>query len=263
MAMECSVESYRQIIQKALDKGFDFVGFDAFLRDHAEKTPVLFLRHDVDYSVVLAAQLAAVNRDLGVAGTFFVQLRSPVYNLFSQTNLQALEEIVRNGQRLALHLTCPEGDLSAAELYQFTLRDVLTCESQTGFAFERIVAWHNPQAEHIEKDLRALGEELWSAYSPPFFRKGHYFSDSNLRNKPGDLLRIFDDSKHSSIQLLLHPLYWVLAGRSIEDALAKTMVEVVKEREEEFKHNPYWADLEPGALMDFLSSGNGRRGDGS
>src|SRR5690348_8315965 len=75
MKNEYSLDAYRALIHFAQNKGYRISPF--------ELNPLpqtIILRHDVDYSLRIALNLARVNAALGIRGTFFVLLRSQIYN---------------------------------------------------------------------------------------------------------------------------------------------------------------------------------------
>lgn len=240
MAVPCSPESYRRILEQAGQLGYSFVSFADFFANEAARQQSILLRHDVDYSLELARELANINASCGAMGTFFVQLRSPVYNLLEERNLVCLQEIVRNGQKLAVHFRYPPSGCSADELQASVGRELQIYQEETGFQFESVVAWHNPTADLVGADSPFAGVELLSAYAPPFFVDGHYFSDSNLRNMPEDFLRILGEKRGTFLQILFHPFYWIVGGKSLTPILRATMEQVITETERGFLENPMW-----------------------
>jgi len=98
-----SKDSYVGLIKLAEGEGFQFRGFQE--ENLGQRT--IYLRHDVDYSLSMAVELARINASLGVRGTFFVLLRSQIYNLLSHWALDQVKEILASGQRVAFHCALP------------------------------------------------------------------------------------------------------------------------------------------------------------
>ena len=240
MTIPCSPESYGSILTTATELGYSYVTFAEFCADESARKGSILLRHDVDYSLELALELARLNAAHGALGTFFVQLRSPVYNLLEDRNLACLREIASNGQKLAVHHRYPVGGCRPDELLASVTRDLQICQQETGCSFENVIAWHNPAAELVGAQNPFAGSDLLSSYAPPFFEAGQYFSDSNLRNMPADFLRILGDNSDTFLQLLFHPLYWILGASEVEPALKATMEQVITEAERGFLENPRW-----------------------
>jgi hypothetical protein len=63
----------------------------------------LVLRHDIDLLPARALQIAQLQADLGVRGTYFVRLHANEYNALSHENLQALKTISAIGHEVGLH----------------------------------------------------------------------------------------------------------------------------------------------------------------
>lgn len=238
--LACSLDSYRALLERAGKVGYRFASFAEFPVDQPADGPSILLRHDVDYSLELALEQARANRAGNVLGTFFVQLRSPVYNLLEEKNLDCLREIASLGQHLGVHFRYPPEGASAEDLRAAVAIDLDICQQATGCNFERVVAWHNPLAHLVGAPNPFPEATFLSVYSPPFFVQGQYFSDSNLRNMPEDFLRIIGDSQVDFLQLLFHPLYWVLGGDCVEPLLQATMEQVIAEAERGFFENPKW-----------------------
>ena len=243
MKLRCSEATYRKILKAALRSGYRFLAYDEILREENGDARAILLRHDVDYSIELAGRIAEINAESGIVGTFFVQLRTPVYNLLNERNLKIIERIAECGQKLGLHHAYPAKVVPAEKLKGDIERDLKICELETGQSFERVVAWHNPRSEIIDSPELLSGSGFFSAYDPPFFREGHYFSDSNLRNGPEDFLQILGSRDLDFLRLLLHPVYWIIGGDSVKEILAGTMQQVIRENEREFHTNPNWEAL--------------------
>ena len=135
--MRFSLESYRALIRSALDAGFSPVPFTAEQPRHERS---LLLRHDVDYSLEMAVQLARVNAELDVSGTFFILVRGHAYNPMSRASLARLAELLHLGQRLGLHVAGGEEDIPV---------DFMQLKS--AFPVEEVFSWHNPQPEVLER----------------------------------------------------------------------------------------------------------------
>lgn len=241
--MNYSLQSYRLIIERALASGYDFAPFTEAPTPAARR---IYLRHDVDYSLKLALRLAQINAQLGVRGTFFVLLRSQVYNLLSSWSCEIVGRIHELGQHIALHAvvrgSAPE-QVGANLLADFEFaRSNLPMLSP-------VFSWHNPTAELIEG---GLGSEqlagLTNAYSARFIKEIAYFSDSNMRHAADDFLEFVSSGKYPTLQLLLHPLNWVVGGGSMRDVFAGTWPYVIREREYEMRLNSFYRERLPDGM---------------
>ena len=113
-----SLKSYRIILEAAIEAGFSFVPFTENVLESGQ----IFLRHDVDFSLEMALDLARINAAMGISGTFFVLLRSQVYNLLSEESLDCIDQILILGQNLGFHATFPKMVQPEATIYDLARR---------------------------------------------------------------------------------------------------------------------------------------------
>src|SRR5437879_13920543 len=114
-----SMAGYRRLIAAARDAGFQFA---SFVEGPSAAGRCLYLRHDIDFSLGAAVELAETNAALGVRGTFFVLLRSEIYNMMSAWSMDRIRDLERLGQDVALHYIDRPG-ASAQEVVQPVRQD--------------------------------------------------------------------------------------------------------------------------------------------
>jgi hypothetical protein len=239
--MNYSIKNYRSIIEQALASGYRFVPFSVDLS--AQTSRLIYLRHDVDYSLEMAAELACVNADLGVQGTFFVLLRSQVYNPLSSWSKNLLGRIHGFGQHLALHATLQH---SAVEEIESQLRADFEFLSRDVPMILPVFSWHNPNVEVLERNSsleKVAG--LINVYSARFTKEAAYFSDSNMRHSTEDFLSLVSGQRGDALQLLFHPLNWVIGGSDMRDVFAGGWPRIIKEREQEMRLNRVYQQMLP------------------
>jgi hypothetical protein len=238
-----SMDSYRRIITRALESGYTFVPF--LPEPAAEKR--LYLRHDVDYSLTMALEVARANADMGVSGTFFVLLRSQIYNLLSPFSLKAVQQIHDLGQHIAFHAAVPE-DAGEAEIIDALRADFAYLQRNVPFV-QPVFAWHNPTADilsrFVERDELA---GLLSTYSRRLTRATAYYSDSNLRNSVETFLKVVSADAPAALQLVLHPINWVAGGASMPEIFARAWQHVIRDRELDFRLNRVYGELLPDGM---------------
>jgi hypothetical protein len=237
-----SKESYRSLLLLALHHGYKLIDF---LDERGKYERCIYLRHDVDMSLDIAVELAKINASLGVRGTFFVLLRSHVYNLLSHWSLERIDSLLALNQHIALHYALPPnlpeddqqlGDLiqSDFELVQRHIPDL-----------QKVFSWHNPTPEALNRGLHWQVPGLVNAYSAYYFKDIPYYSDSLMRNSVEKFETIISSGNHQAIQLLFHPVYWIVAGSDTFEVLAKTWPQIIREREYEMKFNSEWVKHAP------------------
>ena len=241
--MEYSLESYRSIIRQALTSGYEFLPFALEARP---KPGSIYLRHDVDYSLPLALELARVNAEMKVAGTFFVLLRSHAYNLLSASSQAIVRKIHELDQRVALHAAI---DASSPDEIEIGLRSDFQFGQREMPFLSPVFSWHNPNPEILES---ALSQEeiagLINAYSVRFTRDVIYCADSNMRHPAEKFLELVSTRQKSALQLLFHPLIWVIGGRRMAAVLAQAWPCLIKEQEHEMRENNLYRELFPAGM---------------
>ncbi|TMJ94751.1 MAG: hypothetical protein E6G67_08670 [Actinobacteria bacterium] len=171
-------------------------------RDIGNAESFVVLRHDVDYSVVKAREMAERECHLGVRSTYFLLLTSPYYNLLAADNLRAARDIIGMGHEIGLHY---DTDFFSAMDHDAQCRRVVDLAR---FLAESLgtevtsIAQHNPS----ETAVRLCVPEYVDAYGDRFFREIAYVSDSRRLFGTLDLYGFF--RTHARSQLLIHPLWW-------------------------------------------------------
>ncbi|MCK5716598.1 MAG: hypothetical protein KAH77_03845, partial [Thiomargarita sp.] len=92
---------YRDLLKQALDANYQFLTFNDPRR--FEKDKVCLLRHDIDVDLGAALTLAKIEHQFGIQATYFVMLRSPIYNLLGRANTQLVQDILSLGHVIGLH----------------------------------------------------------------------------------------------------------------------------------------------------------------
>jgi hypothetical protein len=243
--MTFSLESYRALLETALDSGFSAAAFDG--KPHRGRT--MFLRHDVDYSLEMAVMLARVNAELGVAGTFFVLLRGHSYNALSPRSAERLSELTSLGQRIGLHARGTSEDRLAP--------DFAYMSSQV--ALDHVFSWHNPTPQLIEKHRDDdVVEGLVNVYSKHFLNDALYRSDSNLGKSYDELAAAFA-GEHEMVHCLIHPFNWVGGGTTMLEVFENTWPFLIRECEQEARTNRVYSASFPEGMPESVLTEFSRR----
>jgi len=65
--------------------------------------PFIMIRHDVDGSLESALKMARIENEMGVTATYFVLLSHKLYNVFEESSICILKEIIKLGHEIGLH----------------------------------------------------------------------------------------------------------------------------------------------------------------
>lgn len=171
------------------------------LRAAPQAGPFVILRHDVDFSLRKAVEMARMDADEGARSTFFVLLTAPYYNPLSGEGAALLREIAGMGHEVGLHYDCTgfeAMDTGARRrrvaLLAAALGDALGAEVTS-------IAQHKPASSGVRETFPAFRD----AYEPRWIEPG-YITDSRQRwgqDDPEGYLR-----GHPRCQVLVHPVWW-------------------------------------------------------
>lgn len=212
MTADFTSEGYRQLIASLVALGYKIKNYDAVQAAQRH----LVLRHDIDQSLEAAAALAALEAAEGWRASYFVLMRSEMYNPFSPAGARALEEISNHGHEIGLHLDAAlyGGDIAALEAA--AAHECAMLESITGQKVA-MISFHRPAPELIPCAQRLAGRG--NTYEPRFFNEIGYCSDSRGAWHHGhprehDLVKT-----GQALQLLTHAIWWMGAGAAPKDKL--------------------------------------------
>jgi hypothetical protein len=207
----------------------------AHVTDSTEKFCVI--RHDIEFSIDRALQLAEIEFDEDISSTYTVQLRNNTYNALSEKNIELIHQIRKLGHKIALHQNPPP--MSKKALVNYVLKDIETLEYYYGFKIDRY-AFHRPKQEQLAMYLDVPGKI--NCYDKKYF---HYFNgpypndlrvtylaDSNHRWKWGHPIEL-DFTKVKKLQLNMHPFSWTMQGYENY----RNFLSLIEERKKEMLHD--------------------------
>ncbi len=172
----------------------------------------LVLRHDVDYSLDKALELARVESRHGYKSTYFVMLSSEVYNPLEAEEIKKVREFEFLGHSIGLHVNSAPTMFFARGMAQGILDQVKLLNSITRKKV-KVVSFHNPG--ELDKKLEICG--LINTYSSVFFKDARYVSDSCMRWRERCPHHGFEDK---SVQFLAHPIWWNEKVESLDDIVS-------------------------------------------
>ncbi len=204
--MRFDPSEFRRLTAAFLDAGYTFRPFTDF---SAEKS--VMLRHDIDFSVELAEEMAEIEAEMGIAATYFFMATSNFYNPFSKANRERISRMKSLGHVISLHFdptVYPDLDEGFAEE---------RAQFEAAFGPIEVVSIHRPGA-FLNDNNRTLGDCLHT-YQDSLFKQVKYISDSGGAFKYGHPLDSEAFGAGRTIHLLLHPIWWVTAAGSPSDKL--------------------------------------------
>ncbi len=201
MRADFTLSAYREMLSNLRGAGYAFSRFGGL---DIRKRQVL-LRHDVDQSLQAAAIIAEAEHELSISSTYFLLLRTEMYNVLSPDGRDAIAAILYHGHQVGLHFDPtaydddPQGLSNGLELEC----DIL--ERVTGRPVE-VVSFHRPASSLIGKQNEIQGRI--NAYGERYVHDIGYCSDSTGRWRYGHPLEHDAVRAGRPLQLLTHPIWW-------------------------------------------------------
>lgn len=221
LTADFTAAGYAALLAAFRERGYEARGYDA-AEPHWRH---LILRHDLDMSIDAALPIAALEAAAGVRASYFVLLRSEMYNVQSAASVRALAAIAGQGHDIGLHLDASLYAEDDEALQQAAAAECAVLE----LVLQRPIAtisFHRPAPR-----LRGYAGQLAGrrhAYEPRFFSEMGYCSNSRGAWHHGHPLDHPCVAAGRALQLLTHPIWW-------QDAAASP----VQEKLDRFAHGRY------------------------
>lgn len=201
-----TIDNYKRLLNDAFDR-YKFITFEKESLQAKTQNNNCLWRHDVDYSVINALKLSEIEKEIGVAATYFFQLSSDYYNVFDHNTSQLIKKIIQHNHKIGLHFY--------PGLYKIESEDQLIEK----LAFEKhileklldmpinVFSFHNPTEAIITNYHKLEYAGMINTYAAEIKDKFAYCSDSNgyWRHKR---LEDFLKEGQPNIQVLTHPAWW-------------------------------------------------------
>ena len=221
--MEFTNSGYVSLLHNLKKHGYEFCNYHNYEK---VKRPVI-LRHDIDNDIARALRLSEIERENGVASTYFVLLTSNFYNCFAKRSIEMLRNIVCGGHEIGLHF-----DETA---YGEGIDVVKTIEREAGLLSEAIgqeitaVSMHRPSKKTLGANYVIKGGEIVNSYSELFFHDFKYLSDSR-RHWREDVLGIIEREEYDKLHILTHAFWYNDVDIGIRNAEVHYINEAALER---------------------------------
>lgn len=231
-----TLSGYKKLIHGFIDKGYETRSF----HDYSPAKPHLILRHDIDQSISVARTLADLETELGWNSTWFVLVRTEMYNPFSRHCTRHLKAMIAAGHEIGLHLDATYYD-DEKSLNEGAATECRMLEDMLGTEI-RVVSFHRPAKSLIGKDDLIAGRK--HTYMSNYVNGIGYSSDSRGEWRYGHPWDHESVANRTALQLLTHAVWWVghenrdKRGR-LEDLVSKK----IRDYEAELSsNNDVWRD---------------------
>lgn len=208
-----SYDDYKDILRIIKSTGLAASYGEALYRDK-----FILMRHDVEYSVERAYDLAKVESSMDFTSTFFFQWTNNSYNLLSRKNRDMICDMHERGQNIGLHFAL-NGITDMQEVRKQIVKEMHMLSEMLGFEVSQF-SIHRPSPTVLAENIKLPG--IINAYQDEFFTFAEnvteesmlgvkYMSDANHIWRYGypDENNIVNNPK---VQILTHPFAWTKKG---------------------------------------------------
>lgn len=208
-----SFDDYKEIIRtiKSTDRYMDY--HKALTSDK-----FILMRHDVEYSVERAYELAKVESRMDFTSTFFFQWTNNSYNILSRKNKDLIKDMHERGHTIGLHFAL-NGMTDMERIKKQIAKEMDILNSMFEFKIDTF-SIHRPSKDVLRENIKLPG--IINAYQDEFFTfaenvtestpvRVKYLSDANHIWRYGypDEKNILENDK---VQILTHPFAWCKQG---------------------------------------------------
>lgn len=241
MIKEFSYSTYAEIMKCLIDSGKYCSFYEAQNKDR-----FAIMRHDVEFSIERAYQLARFEQSSNFQSTFCFQVSNNSYNPFSKKNLEMIKTIKKLGHDVGLHFHL-NGLTDLDQIKQEILKEAELLSMKVGFDID-LFSIHRPTKDALRANIRIDG--LINTYDSTFFSfvediisepvEIKYLSDARHRWNYG----LYPDSKtinsHEKVQVLTHPYSWTPLGHgnleNFRSLIAEKEIELIDTIDNECTH---------------------------
>jgi hypothetical protein len=191
---------YKEFLIQFINKGYSFCLF----RNNIKKDDLhgkIFLRHDVDFDIDYAVNMAYIENEINIQSTYFFLLCSNSYNLLSQQNIEKINKIKQLGHNISLHFD--PSIYKSKENITDGLKKELNLFNKTFNTNVDIISLHRPM-KFINDDYSILN--IHHTYMKQYNELLKYFSDSRNKFKYRNPLDSLEFKNLKPMQILIHPI---------------------------------------------------------
>lgn len=200
-----------------------------------ENSDIVILRHDIDYSLEKALEMAELESDMGAQSTYFVLMTGEFYNPAAGRSIEILKRIHAMGHEIGLHF-------DEACYKEQGINEILAIAEKERKILESLieepissVSMHRPSKMVLENDIQF--ENMVNSYSNVFFKEFKYVSDSRMHWRE-DVEKIIKSHNYHRLHILIHAFWYAeLANEGTGDKIIKFISKAAEERYCSFKEN--------------------------
>lgn len=184
------------------------------------------IRHDVDFDIKLAYNMAKLEYENNIVSTYFILVSCESYNIFSKRNKKLLREIINYGHEIGLHFDPTNYKDNLDEAVESEINSLSFVVGQE----IKSISLHNPTFS----GQYPMFEGYINTYSPEYFDVEHYISDSCFSFRGKDPLSFLKNINYKMCQILLHPMHFTEKGDGYDDIVVNSFIDYMQKIHEDF-----------------------------
>lgn len=210
-----SIEHYFEVLN-ILKKEF-VIGTIGEYEKLRKSKKFLILRHDVDFSLDYALELAKKESNNEIKSTYFILLHGEYYNPFDKKNTKIIREISNLGHEIGLHYDTSFFSESSKKEIESIRDEIKVLEMITKREITSISQHIPSETRGIFTNLKDVG--LIDSRDPEITKHVKYISDSGHFWREGCMCKHIKN--FDRLQILTHPIWWVSNSNTRENALSE------------------------------------------
>jgi hypothetical protein len=220
-------DKYKKIIKFIKKHGFNFINAKDWYKHKSRKRNII-LRHDIDFSLDLACKISEINFNQQIKSNFFIMLRNDFYDPFSPFGANLIKKMIDHKSNIGIHVNT-EIYLKESQPIKKIKNDIKYFENFFGIKVD-CISYHMPSIFDFKK---VNINSKFNSYNNNVMKYYNYISDSSgyfNYTKFEDLISMDD-----SIQLLIHPIWWMTNGLNHESKINEVYKGIINAYSKNFK----------------------------
>lgn len=211
MNIQFNKNGYLKLLMFIIKNNYNFIKMIDYKKPNKKR---IILRHDVDFSIDYAIEMAEIEEKIGVISNYFFMVTSHFYNVFSEPNRKKLRQISEMGHQIGLHF---DTNFLPANMKNIDI----FFNSQLLLLSDIIEQQILISSQHIPTDSKYINFENYvsvDSYSQKINKTYDYVSDSSMTWRsitPADLVENDRD-----FQFLAHPIWWIAKGKTQDEKIS-------------------------------------------
>ena len=204
MKCDFSMVHYMDCLDKAIEKGYK-IGRIKDWATFKESEKYVLLRHDVDFNLDYAVDMACWEAAREVKSTYYILMQSEYYNSLQPDNVEKIKTIHNLGHEIGLHIN-GESTITGEHI----LLENIIGEHILTFSHHLPLQTSKPNVAPYLIDCR-----------DSMFSEAKFISDSCRNWREGCMCNFFEYQPFSKLQILTHPIWWMTNTFDRDEAIRK------------------------------------------